>query len=62
LRVWRELEGFERKKKRSKWKKYKTLRGGDFGVSSLYHTKSSSFGGTKKLYWRRVLWKFRGLH
>jgi len=40
------------KKKRSKWKKYMTLRWEDFGSS--FKTKSPSSWGINKLYWRRV--------
>jgi hypothetical protein len=31
------------------------------GLTFLHNTKPSSFGGTKKLFWRRVLGGFRGL-
>jgi len=32
------------------------MRGEGFGaLTFLHNTKPSSFGGTKKLYWRRVL-------
>jgi hypothetical protein len=31
------------------------VRGGLWGLTFLHKTKPSSFGGTKKLYWRRVL-------
>ncbi|AES69008.1 hypothetical protein MTR_3g020560 [Medicago truncatula] len=30
------------------------------GLTFLHNTKSSSFGGTTKLYWRRVLGRFGG--
>jgi len=34
----------------------------DFGgLAYLHNAKSSSFGGTKKLYWKRVLTGFGGL-
>jgi hypothetical protein len=36
-------------------------RGGLWGLTFLHDTKPSSFGGTKKLYWRRVLGGFGGL-
>jgi hypothetical protein len=49
------------KRGRSKWKKYRTLGGGALGVLIfLQNIKPSSFGGTKKLYWRRVLGGLRG--
>jgi len=31
------------------------------GLTFLHNTKPSSFGGTKKLYWGRVLGGFGGL-
>jgi len=39
----------------------KNGRGGIWGLTFLHNTKPSSFGGTKKLYWRRVLGGFREL-
>ena len=65
MRVWRGREGrvWKRKKKkkkgRSRWKKQKTYgRKGFGGLIFLQNIKPSSFGGTKKLYWRRVLGGF----
>ena len=37
------------------------MRGESFGgITFLHNIKPSSFGGTKKLYWRRVLGGFGG--
>jgi len=62
LRVWRGREGKAWEKKNEQVEeKEENGRGGLWGLTFLHNTKSSSFGGTKKLYWRRVLGGFGGL-
>jgi len=64
LRVWRGREGrsLERKKKRKEQMEEidDIERGRLWGLIFLHKTKSSSFGGTQKLHWRRVLGGFAG--
>jgi len=58
LRVWRRREGSILKKRMEQVEEIEYIRRGgeDFGgLIFLHYTKPSSFGGTKKLYWRRVL-------
>jgi len=51
------------KKGMSKWKKMRKMGGENFGgLTFLDNIKPSSFEGTKKLYWRRVLGGLEGLY
>jgi len=53
LRVWRGREGKTWEKRNEQVEEVEE--NGRGGLTFLHNTKPSSFGGTKKLYWRSVL-------
>jgi len=53
LRVWRGREGRVLEKRKEQVEEIEYIERG--GLIFLHNTKPSSFGRTKKLYWRRVL-------
>ena len=56
LRVWKGREGKAWEKRNDQVEEIEeNERGGFWGISFSSNTKPSSFGGTKKFYWRRVL-------